>query len=213
MKEKIAGSKHAGNSKEITYKQAFDKFKDYTFTSTPYALTTLKNRTKETQDWLERKGTSENKNFVAAVWRGLNDGNKLGSITITTPDAEYTVNDVTEKQYDKFYETLKGADGEMKKGGKLSMSEKLAMAKGGKAKRKKPAIQNPQWKAEMRKGGKAKGNTIEGYLPVFPGFYNTLFQADEEQVIEDPYTYDDYDFDYKQYHQDVAKEAVEVVET
>lgn len=33
---------------------------------------------------------------------------------------------------------------------------------------------------------------IESYLPVFPGFYETIFQPDEELSIEDGKTYDDY---------------------
>ena len=68
----------------------------------------------------------------------------------------------------------------------------------------------------MAKGGKSKSKSgetkIESYLPVFPGFYNTLFQPDEERVIEDPYTFDDYDFKYDEYHKEAGKKATEVVE-
>jgi len=283
-KKLVKQLKGGGNAKDITYKQAFDMFKDYEFTSTPYALTTLENRTKETQDWLSRKGTSENKKFIATTWRKKNDGTEAGYVTITTPDAEYVVNDVTEKQYDKFYETLKGADDEMKKGGKAKehqyagtkvylgkyrnkfvvvdaksnelwaneyfkkVEDAISFAKENKfdliskevvewdkkttvddmgdkpvfsgvkdkkdcgGEMKKGGKLSMSEKLAMKKGGKTKESTIEGYLPVFPGFYNTLFQADEEMIIEDPHTYDDYDFDYKQYEQDVAKKAVETVE-
>lgn len=73
---------------------------------------------------------------------------------------------------------------------------------------------------KMEKGGKAgakkeksfAGEKIGSYLPIFSGFYNTIFQADEEMVIEHPYKYDDYDFDYEGYQQDVAKECVKQVE-
>ena len=72
---------------------------------------------------------------------------------------------------------------------------------------------------KKEKGGKAgakkkssAGEKIGSYLPVFSGFYNTIFQADEELAIEDPYTSDDYDFDYEEYEQEVAKECVKVVE-
>lgn len=53
---------------------------------------------------------------------------------------------------------------------------------------------------------------IESYLPVFTGFYETIFQADEEQVIESPYKYDDYDFDYTGYQIQVAKECCDAIE-
>ena len=64
----------------------------------------------------------------------------------------------------------------------------------------------------METGGKAKNTKVESYLPIFPGFYNTLFQANEESVIEDPYKFDDYDFDYKKYEKHVGEKATEVVE-
>jgi hypothetical protein len=63
------------------------------------------------------------------------------------------------------------------------------------------------------KGKKSNsGIKIESYLPIFNGFYNTLFEANEEMYIEDPYDYDDYEFNYKQYHLDVAKECVGAIE-
>jgi hypothetical protein len=63
------------------------------------------------------------------------------------------------------------------------------------------------------KGKKSNGGIkIESYLPIFNGFYNTLFEANEEMYIEDPYDYDDYEFNYKQYHLDVAKECVGAIE-
>ena len=54
---------------------------------------------------------------------------------------------------------------------------------------------------------------IESYLPIFPGFYNTLFECDcEESEIEEGKTYDDYDFDYADYHKRVAERCVEAIE-
>ena len=68
--------------------------------------------------------------------------------------------------------------------------------------------------SSYKKGGKTKskagGIKVESYLPIFPGFYNTLFQADEERVIEEPYKFDD--FDYKTYEKEVGEKATEVVE-
>jgi hypothetical protein len=67
-------------------------------------------------------------------------------------------------------------------------------------------------KGSTVKGKSKGGNKIESYLPIFNGFYNTLFEANEEMYIEDTYDYDDYEFNYKQYHLDVAKECVGAIE-
>lgn len=56
-------------------------------------------------------------------------------------------------------------------------------------------------------------HTIKSYLPVFPGFYNTVLQADEERYVEDGYTYTDYEWDYEQYQIDVAITCTRVVST
>jgi ABC-type transport system substrate-binding protein len=52
---------------------------------------------------------------------------------------------------------------------------------------------------------------IESYLPVFTGFYNTIFEADEEICIEEGKTYEDYKWDYEEYHQRVAKSCAVIV--
>lgn len=49
---------------------------------------------------------------------------------------------------------------------------------------------------------------IESYLPVFPGFYGTIFEADEENIIESPFCYDDYTFNYTDYSIDIARACV-----
>lgn len=50
-------------------------------------------------------------------------------------------------------------------------------------------------------------------LPVFSGFYGTHFECDcEETIIEDGKTSDDYEFDYKEYHDRVARACVGKVE-
>lgn len=65
---------------------------------------------------------------------------------------------------------------------------------------------------------------IETYLPIFNGFYNTLFESDgEEGEIEDinsqretkgldSIDYDNCVFDYKAYEKRVAEKCVEVIE-
>jgi hypothetical protein len=58
----------------------------------------------------------------------------------------------------------------------------------------------------------AKKIKIEGYLPVFTGFYNTIFEPNEEMVIEDGYEYDDYDFDYKKYYEDMGEACSDAIE-
>ena len=60
--------------------------------------------------------------------------------------------------------------------------------------------------------------TIKTYLPVFPGFYNTIFEADESNEISDineirraqgweAITYDQCKFDYEEYNKKVCEEA------
>ena len=46
---------------------------------------------------------------------------------------------------------------------------------------------------------------IESFLPIFQGFYGTIFEADEDNMIEDGKTWDDYNWDYKDYMTRVAK--------
>ncbi len=66
--------------------------------------------------------------------------------------------------------------------------------------------------------------TIETYLPVFPGFYNTIFEPDEENEIEDVNNYreskglktvdfDKFNFDYKEYNENVSKECVNAIDS
>jgi len=54
---------------------------------------------------------------------------------------------------------------------------------------------------------------IESYLPIFSGFYNTLFEADEDSSIEDGFTYDDYEFDYEDYRNRVAVACCEAIQS
>lgn len=49
---------------------------------------------------------------------------------------------------------------------------------------------------------------IESFLPVFPGFYNTIFEPNEDMVIESPFTYDNYKFFYDEYREKIAKACV-----
>src|ERR1035437_692110 len=52
---------------------------------------------------------------------------------------------------------------------------------------------------------------IPSFLPVFNGFYSTVFEPNEASEIEAPYTYDDYEFDYEGYHNEVSKNCVKVI--
>jgi len=66
---------------------------------------------------------------------------------------------------------------------------------------------------------------INTYLPVFQGFYGSIFEADnEENEIDDinsqreakglePISFDDCIFDYKSYCQKVSEECVDAIET
>lgn len=49
---------------------------------------------------------------------------------------------------------------------------------------------------------------IESYLPIFPGFYSTIFEADEDYIIESPFSYEDYTFNYTDYSIDMSRACV-----
>ena len=64
---------------------------------------------------------------------------------------------------------------------------------------------------------------IETYLPVFPGFYNTIFEPCEDGEIEyindlraekglKPIEFDAFEFDYQTYQNDVSESCCEVLE-
>lgn len=54
---------------------------------------------------------------------------------------------------------------------------------------------------------------IESYLPVFTGFYNTIFESDEDNYIEEGKTYDDYNWDYADYANRLSMACVESIES
>lgn len=67
---------------------------------------------------------------------------------------------------------------------------------------------------------------FETFLPVFPGFYNTIFESDGAEDSEisyinderadkglEPISWDECDFDYKEYHDRVSNKCVEVIES
>lgn len=51
-----------------------------------------------------------------------------------------------------------------------------------------------------------------GLLPLFPGFYDTSYEPDEEEVIEYPFSFSHYEFDYEDYKVRVAKSLCGLVE-
>jgi hypothetical protein len=62
--------------------------------------------------------------------------------------------------------------------------------------------------------------TINTWLPIFTGFYNTLFEYNNEtQLIEDynsengtDLSYDDFEWNYSTYHKEVAEKCTSVIE-
>ena len=60
--------------------------------------------------------------------------------------------------------------------------------------------------------------TIKTYLPIFSGFYGTLFEdiidSEEENIFEEneSYTTDNVEFDYKTFKEDISKQCVGVFE-
>ena len=59
---------------------------------------------------------------------------------------------------------------------------------------------------------------IETWAPVFSGFYNTVWEMEDDYIYEDYkqefdlyVTYDDFQWDYKQYEKDVCVEFVSVL--
>lgn len=53
---------------------------------------------------------------------------------------------------------------------------------------------------------------IKSFLPVFPGFYGTMFEASEDNHIDDGKTYADYVWDYSGYGLTVCKSCVNAIE-
>jgi hypothetical protein len=54
---------------------------------------------------------------------------------------------------------------------------------------------------------------FETFLPIFPGFYGTLLEADEDRVMpEEATSTDDYNFDYDKYYQDASKTSCDFIE-
>lgn len=64
--------------------------------------------------------------------------------------------------------------------------------------------------------------TIETYLPIFTGFYNTIFEPDEESEIDDintqreekglkPIDYDNCEWDYEDYQTRVSESATDFI--
>ena len=55
---------------------------------------------------------------------------------------------------------------------------------------------------------------LKSFLPVFPGFYGTWFECNcEESCIEDDKEWSDYEWDYEDYRQRVAKACVLEIES
>lgn len=62
--------------------------------------------------------------------------------------------------------------------------------------------------------------TIKTYLPVFPGFYGTIFEYENEEFDIENYNeenntdlnFDDFEFNYKDYYNRVAKKCCEIIE-
>lgn len=57
-----------------------------------------------------------------------------------------------------------------------------------------------------------KHKRINSFLPVFNGFYSTVFEASEDNVIESPFTFENYEFDYSEYNLRVSKACVNAIE-
>ena len=64
--------------------------------------------------------------------------------------------------------------------------------------------------------------TIETYLPVFPGFYNTIFEPESEcndiiytynQENDTNFDYDNFDWDYSEYYDQIARNCCDAIET
>lgn len=47
--------------------------------------------------------------------------------------------------------------------------------------------------------------TISGWLPVFSGYYESIFDPDYDMFIEEPYEYDDYEFDTTEYYEKLSE--------
>ncbi len=63
-----------------------------------------------------------------------------------------------------------------------------------------------------------KGTKILSWLPIFPGFYNTIFEADESDEIyqynqenKTEKTYEDFDWKYDDYNRDVCENSCDAI--
>ena len=57
-----------------------------------------------------------------------------------------------------------------------------------------------------------KRKRIESFLPVFCGFYGTIFEPSEDSIIESPYNYDNYKFYYDEYREAISKACCDAIE-
>jgi len=60
-----------------------------------------------------------------------------------------------------------------------------------------------------------KTQIVETYLPIFPGFYNSLIEGDfeiDQFLYENDLTYENINFDFKNYSIDVSKKACYYIE-
>lgn len=60
---------------------------------------------------------------------------------------------------------------------------------------------------------------IETFLPIFPGFYNTVFEPECSDIIysynqenDTNFDYDDFDWDYSEYYNQTAKNCCDAIE-
>jgi hypothetical protein len=53
---------------------------------------------------------------------------------------------------------------------------------------------------------------IKSYLPIFPGFNDTSFDADVDSNIEDGKTYEDYDWKFEEYKTEMAQASVNAIQ-
>lgn len=111
--------------KEISYDRALEMFTQgdkisnfYKIISAPYELSTHDNSTKDTMKWLEQKQKELGERLINATL-----ATATGRMDILTAKDAYEVNNVSEKEYDKFYQSFERADEEneeMEHGGNTS---------------------------------------------------------------------------------------------
>ena len=103
-----------GSTDELTLEEAKEKFEDSYCVSIPYKYWNYEAPTKRIQKYLNTESKSVGKDLISATW------STNGDMTIISSDSSYNVPNVSEKQYDNFWQERElNEEEEFAKGGSI----------------------------------------------------------------------------------------------